>query len=47
MLINLATSQDFFVKAGFDKLDDIVDKLVQMSCIKPGRLYISVGLYRE
>ena len=38
VLINLATSRDFFVKAQFDKLDDIVGKLVEMSCIKPGRL---------
>ena len=42
VLINLATSRDFFVKAPFDELD-IVDKLVDMSCIKPGRLYISAG----
>ena len=47
VLINLATSRDFFVKAQFDELDDIVNKLVEMTCIKPGRLYISVGFYRE
>ena len=37
VLINLATSQDFFFKAQFDHLDDILDKLVAKSCTKPGR----------
>ena len=42
VLINLATSKDFFVKAQFDNLDDILDKLVAKSCIKPGRCFFAI-----
>ena len=47
VLSELATSSDFFVKAKFDQMNNILDKLVDMSCIKPGRLYISAGRHRE
>ena len=36
VLIELATSKDFFVKAKFDKLDDILETLVASSCVEPG-----------
>ena len=42
VLANLATSEDFVVKAQFDKLDDILDKLVAKSCIKPGRCFFAI-----
>ena len=37
VLSELATSSDFFVKAKFDQMNNILDKLVAKSCIKPGR----------
>ena len=37
VLIKLATSPDVFFKAQFDHLEDILDKLVSKSCVKPGR----------
>ena len=45
VLIELATSQDFFVKAKFDKLDDILETLVARSCVEPGtwKLYRAVS----
>ena len=37
VLSELATSSDFFVKAKFDEMNNILNKLVAKSCIKPGR----------
>lgn len=37
VLMDLATSPDFFIKASFNQLGGVVDKVVEMSCIKPGR----------
>ena len=42
VLANLATSEDFVVKAQFDKLDSILDKLISKSCIKPGRCFFAI-----
>jgi hypothetical protein len=37
MLKSLATSPDYFVKAAFDKMGDILDTLIAKSCTKPGK----------
>ena len=36
VLIELGTTKDFYFKATFDKLDDILEKLVKRSCVEPG-----------
>ena len=36
ILQELATSPEYFVKAQFDKMDEIMSTLIQKSCIQPG-----------
>ena len=45
ILMELATSPKYFLKAKFDEMDKILSKLIASTCVKPGKLwsYISVG----
>ena len=45
VLLDLATSRDYFVKAQFDKLGHILDMLVVRSCVRAGRLFYAI--YRK
>ena len=45
VLLDLATSRDYFVKAQFDKLGYILDMLVVRSCVRAGRLFYAI--YRK
>lgn len=42
VLMELATSQDFFIEAQFDQMDKILKHLVE-KCIKPGRSYFAIA----